>query len=169
MIYWAGCRHNMEQCNELSVFSTLSKCHVFLFFFTVISVRFDILSQHWLVTAVSHQGGNTNYQSATATAASDKFLSDTLMPSNCLETPPCLLLIAHPCPTSSRATLPLHTSSTPYPHYCSIWVFFCLFFFLSLMPFQPRSPSYRVSLSKMSLGGSVIVPQVSDCPRDVIQ
>lgn len=59
------------------------------------------------------------YQSAAATAASDKSLSDTLMPSNCLWRPlPVCCSPRTPSPTSSQPTLPLHSSSAPRPRYC---------------------------------------------------
>lgn len=75
------------------------------------------------------------YQSAAATAASDKSLSDSLMPSNCLwrPLPVCCLswTPTHLIPTHSNPTLPLHSSSGPHPHYCSVGIFF---FFWSQMP-----------------------------------
>lgn len=85
------------------------------------------------------------YQSATATAASDKSLSDTLMPSNCLwrPLPVCCLsrTPAPPHPSPFQATLPLHSSSAPCPHYCSVG-------FLSHL--SARLPSCGLHTSKMS-------------------
>ena len=68
------------------------------------------------------------YQSATATAASDKSLSDTLMPSNCLwrPLPVCRLsrTPAPPHPKPFQPTLPLRAGSEPIPHYLSVGVFY---------------------------------------------
>ncbi|MEQ2263583.1 hypothetical protein XENORESO_010048 [Xenotaenia resolanae] len=82
-------------------------------------------------------GRNINYQSAAATAASDKSLSDTLMPSNCLETPlqppVCCLSRIHPPPRPEqiklRSTFPSQLHELFYPQ----------------MPFHVDSIPFRTS------------------------
>lgn len=111
---WPG----VETCDGLRFISMFSKWQVcfstfLLLLFCLFFVKFDIIPLNtgsWLQPPIRVE--DKLYQSSTATAASDKSLSDTLMPSNCptVKTPPCR-------PTSSQ-------QHCPAVHYCSVGLCF---------------------------------------------
>lgn len=134
MIDQAGCCHKIERSDGFSFVSVLSKCHVCLFFLCFSTFLLYFFSFPFEINTIPLNTGEwlqspirmeyKLYQSATATAASDKSLSDTLMPSNCLwrPLPVCSPSQTHaqPHPSTSQPALPFHCSSAPCSGYCSV-------------------------------------------------
>lgn len=124
--------------DEFWVFVVLSKFQVCVFCFFKHSTQPHNLSA--LAGDCSFPSGwNTNYQSAAATAASDKSLSDSLMPPNCLETLPVCCLSRPPWS---------HSAS----YCCSMWRFlfhlFCFVFISDVL--SAPAPSRGLLTFRMS-------------------
>lgn len=144
MIDQAGCSHKVEKCDGFSFISVLSRCFLFYCIFTVFQFFCPLeiwhnRSQHWLVTPVSHQGG---IQTLSISRSNSCIWQVPVRRPNAFQlsvkTPPCLLFIADPCPTTSQ---PVPTNTAP--------------------PLQLRS------LSPLLLSG-VFIPHAisqSSCPR----
>lgn len=171
MIDRAWCGRTVEKCYWLIFISLLSKYHVclslsMLSFFPSLPFEINInpLNTGCRLQSPIRVEYKLN-QSDTATAASDKSLSNTLMPSNCLwrPLPPCLLFNLDPHPASSQlsptnACPPLPVSVTTR---WGIWAFYPTCHVSARLPScgPPHFLKKRVELT---------VPRVC-CPKDVYQ
>lgn len=124
-----------------------------IFFLLNLTLTLLILSSDSSLTS----GWNTNYQSAAATAACDKSLSNTLMPSNCLwrPLPVCCL---------SWTLAPPHPTTGPPLQLRSLSPLLLRGVFIPDAIFQPGCPYVDSSPLKCVI---FIMSQVCGCPRNV--
>lgn len=130
----AGCSHKVEKCDGFSFSSVLSRCSLFFYIFTVFlslfflflffSFEIDIipLDTGWWLQS-SHQGG---IQTLSISRSNSCIWQVPVRHPNAFQlsvkTPPCLLFIADPCPTTSQ---PIPTNTAPplqlrsLSHHCS--------------------------------------------------
>lgn len=123
MIDQAGCIHKSKNVTESVSFQCLSKSLV-CFFYIFLNVLFFFYfiwhnpSWHWLVTPVSHQGG---IQTLSISHSNSCIWQVPVRHPNAFQlsvkTPPCLLFIADPHPTSS---LPVPTKAAPLLQLCAL-------------------------------------------------
>lgn len=116
MIDQAGCSCEVEKCGGFSLISVLSKCHVCFCFSTFLLYFFSFGNWHnpsqlWLLTPVSHQGG---IQTLSISHSNSCIWQVPVWHPNAFQlsvkTPPCLLFIVDPRPTSSQ---PITTNTAP--------------------------------------------------------